>query len=81
MLAQIMVSKKYLSNFWRKLEMQLISCEINCKLSINICNNLHKILYLGCKFISRPLKQLKSGFKRTINWNKYQAKVIIKRQN
>ena len=25
--------------------------------------------------------QLKSGFKRTINWNKYQSKVSIERQN
>ena len=25
------------------------------------------------------LQQLKSGFKRTINWNKYQSKVSIKR--
>ena len=27
------------------------------------------------------LKQFKSGFKRTINWNKYQSKVLIERQN
>ena len=26
------------------------------------------------------LKQLKSGFKRTINWNKYQSKRSIERQ-
>ena len=27
------------------------------------------------------LQQLKSGFKRTINWSKYQSKVSIERQN
>ena len=27
------------------------------------------------------LEQLKSGFKRTINWNKYQTKVLIGRSN
>ena len=27
------------------------------------------------------LQQLKSGFKRTINWNKYQSKLAIQRQN
>ena len=29
----------------------------------------------------KPLKQLKSGFKRTINWNKYQPKVSTESQN
>ena len=28
-----MVSLKYLSNFWRTLEMQLINCEINLQLT------------------------------------------------
>ena len=27
------------------------------------------------------LQQLKSGFERTINWNKYQSKLTIERQN
>ena len=26
-------------------------------------------------------KELKSGFKRTINWNRYQSKVTMKTQN
>ena len=29
---------------------------------------------------AKPLKQLKSGFKRIINWNKFQSKVAIERQ-
>ena len=27
------------------------------------------------------LDHLKSGFKRTINWNKYQSKITIQQQN
>ena len=30
---------------------------------------------------TKLLQQLKSGFKRTINWNKYQSKVSVERQN
>ena len=38
---EIMVSLKYLNNFWRTLEMPLINCEINIisTWSNNICNN------------------------------------------
>ena len=30
---------------------------------------------------TKPLEQVKSGFKGTINWNKHQSKVTIERQN
>ena len=30
---------------------------------------------------TKLLQQLKSGFKRTIDWNKYQSKVSVERQN
>ena len=30
---------------------------------------------------AKPLQQLKSGFKKTINWNKYQSKVTIQASN
>ena len=30
---------------------------------------------------AKLLKQLKSGFKRTINWNKYQSKILTERSN
>ena len=30
---------------------------------------------------TKLLEQIKSGFKRTINWNKYQSKKSIERQN
>ena len=31
--------------------------------------------------IKKILQQLKSGFKRTVNWNKYQSKAAIQTQN
>ena len=57
-----MVPLKYLSSFWRTVEMPLINCEV--------------ILILA--WLS---PQLKSGFKRTINWKKYIAKAELLRQN
>ena len=30
---------------------------------------------------AKLLQQLKSGFKRTINWNKYQSRAILQEQN
>ena len=39
---EIMVSLKYLSNFWRTLEMNLINCEVN----INLCHQLVFLLLL-----------------------------------
>ena len=34
---------------------------------------------LSIQHNAKPLQQLKSGFKRTINWNKYQTKVSTKK--
>ena len=31
--------------------------------------------------MQQRFEQLRSGFERTINWNKYQSKVLTKRQN
>ena len=89
-----MVPLKYLSKFWRTLEMPLINCEISLQLKWSIScilvastaanqNPSFKIndtkLYILFVTLStqeniKLLKQLESGFKRTINWNKYQAK-------
>ena len=30
---------------------------------------------------AKLVEQLKSGFKRTINWNKYEGKLIVEQQN
>ena len=88
---KIMVPLKYLSNFWRTLEMPLINCEINLILtwsstrvivSTNIANQVATfeitdtklyvpVVTLSTQENSKLLQQLKSGFKRVINWNKY----------
>ena len=89
-----MVPLKYLSNFWRTLEMNLINCEINLILTWSVSyvlvstNNANQNatfgitntrLYVPVVTLSRQenarlLQQLKSGFKRVINWNKYLSK-------
>ena len=89
-----MVSLKYLSNFWRTLEMPLINCEVNLILTwsstcvlvaTNIPNQNATFaitdtklyvpgLTLSTQENTKFLQQLKSGFKRIINWNKYLSK-------
>ena len=91
---EIMVTLKYLSNFWRLLEMPLINCEVNliliwsssCALiSIAIQNQnatfaitdtklYVPVVTLSAQENTKFLQQLKSGFKRVINWNKYLSK-------
>ena len=93
--AEIMVTLKYLSNFWRTLEMPLINYQINlilpwsailCDISnYHIRNNWWKTLCSSSNFINwryaKLLQQLKSGFKRKINWDKYQSEVATLAQN
>ena len=81
-----MVPLKYSSNFWRTLQMPLINCEINliitwsknCVISNAAANQDTKkyvpVVTLSANDIGKLLQQSKSGFKRTINWNKYQSK-------
>ena len=98
---EIMVPLKYLSNFWRTLEMPLINCEVNLILTwsstcvligtnINNQNATFAItdtkLYVPVVTLSTQenttfLQQLKSGFKRVINWNKYLSKPELVAQN
>ena len=87
----MMVPLKYLSNFWKSLEMPLINCEINFDLnwskyciivasnddqettfSITDIKHFVPVVTLSTQDNAKLLEQLKSGFKRTINWNKYQ---------
>ena len=87
----IAVPLKYLSNFWRTLEMPLINCEINLNLTcsedcviypatgetkfkITDTKIYAPVVTLSIQYNGKLLQQLKSGFKRTMNWNKYQAK-------
>ena len=96
-----MVPLKYLSNFWRTLEMPLINCEVNLILTwSSTCvlvstNNANQVetfaitdtkLYVPAVTLSTQestkfLQQLKSGFKRVINWNKYLSKPELLAQN
>ena len=89
---EIIVPLKYLSNFWRTLEMPLINCEVNliltwskdCVITNSTGAGKFKItetkLYVPVVTLStqdnaKLLQQLKSGFKRPINWNKYEANI------
>ena len=98
---EIMVPLKYLSNFWRTLEMPLINCEVNLILTwsstcvLIALNNANQVatfaitdtkLYVPVVTLSTQentkfLQQLKSGFKRVINWNKYLSKHELLAQN
>ena len=97
---QIMVPLKYLSNFWRTLEMPLINCEVSlilawsskCVLIATVNPNQNATfaitdtkLYVPVVTLSTQenkfLQQLKSGFKRVINWNKYLSKPELLAQN
>ena len=96
-----MVPLKYLSNFWRTLEMPLINCEINfilswsstCALVSTVNQNQAAtfaitdtklyvpVVTLSTQENTKFLQQLKSGFKRVINWNKYLSKPELLAQN
>ena len=95
---EIMVPLKYLSNFWRTLELPLINCEVNLILTWSstcvITNSTGAgtfeitdtklyvpVVTLSTKENAKLLQQLKSGFKRVINWNKYLSKPELLRQN
>ena len=98
---EIMVSLKYLSNFWRTLEMPLINCEVNLILTwsstcVLISTNAQNqnaafaitdtklcvpVVTLSTQENTKFLQQLKSGFKRVINWNKYLSKPELLAQN
>ena len=91
---EIMIPLKYLSSFWRTLEMPLINCEVsliftwstNCfVVYTNVANQgatfamtetklYVSIVTLSTQDNAKLLQQLKSGFKRIINWNKYLSK-------
>ena len=40
-----------------------------------------QVVTLSTQDNAKLLQQLKSGFKRTINWNKYQSKVTVQEKN
>ena len=67
-----MVPLKYLSNFWRTLEMLLINCEVNIILTWS--STCVITATISTQENTKLLQQLKSAFKRLINWNKYLSK-------
>ena len=91
---EIMAPLKYLSNFWRTLEMPLINCEVELILTwssgcviiyTDVANqvptftitetNLYvPVINLSTQDNAKLLPQLKSGFKRTVSWNRYLLK-------
>ena len=95
---EIMVPLKYLSNFWRTLEIPLTKCEVNFILtwsSTCVITNSNGagafaitdtklyvlVVTLSTQENTKFLQQLKSGFKRVINWNKYLSKPELLAQN
>ena len=90
-----MVQLKYQSNFWWTLEMSLINCEINLILTWSATWYINQVptfeltvtkpyipgVALSTQDNANILQQLESGFKRTINWKKFQSKATIQEQN
>ena len=89
-----MVLLKHLNNFGRTIVTPLINCEINFILTWteNVfiidppANNQGTTFYvpgvtLSTQGNAKLLQQLKSGLKRTINWNKDHSKVTIQERN
>ena len=85
---EIVIPLKYLSNFWRTLEMSLINCEVeliltwskNCVITYSTGDGKFKITEAK-QYIpwtqdnAKLLEQLQSGFKIAIKWNKYQSEL------
>ena len=94
---EIMVPLKYLGNIWKTLEMPLINCETNLILArsekfflsnenattfANTDTKLYvTVVTLSTQDNAKLFEQLKPGFKRTINWNKYKTKISTERRN
>ena len=95
---EIIVPLKYLSKFWRTLEIRLINCEVNpiltWSLTCVITNSngagafgktdtklYVPVVTLSTQENTKLLQQLKSSFKKVINWNKYLSKPELLAQN
>ena len=75
---KIAVPLKYLSNFWRSLEMPLINCKIHLELNWSkdcVMSTIFdttfkiKIVALSSKDDTKLVKLLESGFNRPVYWN------------
>ena len=86
--AKIVVPLKYLSNFWRSLEMPLINFKVHLELNWNedcILSSAGKfeitdaklhvsIVTFSTKDSENLAKQLSKGFKRSVYWNSYETR-------
>ena len=95
---EMLVPLKYLSNFWRIVEMPLKNCEVelilawskNCvitnstgeeKFALTETKRYVLVVTLSTQDNVKLLQQLNSGFKRKINWNKYDSSIKTFVQN
>ena len=95
---EILVPLKYLSNFWRTLEMPLINCNVELiltwsntcvitnstgegKFAITEIKLYVPVVTLSTEDNAKLLQQLKSNFKRKINWNEYESSIKTFSQN
>ena len=109
---ELAIPLKYLGNFWRALNMPLISCEVslelkwnkNCliisleerligttanrgdsptgaTLAINDCKLYIPVVTLSKDDEIKLLTNLKSGFTREIEWNKYRSQMSTEEEN
>ena len=77
---KIVISLKHLSKFWKNFNIPLINCEVDSILTwfqncVLVGKLTHTKLYVPVVTLSKEndiklLEKLKSGFKRTIKWNK-----------
>ena len=79
---EVVIPLKHLSNFWRSLNIPLINCEVELILTwfknyVLIDKSTREADY------DAPIhnQKSKSGFKRTIKWNKYRSQMTIQPQN
>ena len=94
---------KYLSNFWKTLDILLIDCEVsliltwsgnkaskavagitnptNAVFKITDCKLYVPVVTLSAENDNKLLEQLKTGFKRTVKWNKYRSEMSNQNKN
>ena len=86
--AKIVVPLKYLSNYWRSLEMPLINCKVYLELNwiedciLSSAGDSAKFEITDAKLhvpvstedSANLAKQLNEGFKRSVYWNSYETK-------
>ena len=114
---EIAIPLKYLGNFWRRLDILLINCEItlilswykecvlvgrvlrnapdpqpnppiaainsptSAKFEISDCKLYIPVVTLSAENDNKLLEQLKSGFRRSIKWNKYMSQLSNQNKN